>query len=58
MWLVPDKGREPNSAAALASQPAAGHSLNFFLLLFLWPCAEAYLLGRPQKAGAEFGSHA
>ena len=29
-FIGPHKGREPNSAAALASQPAAGHSLSFY----------------------------
>ena len=43
------KGREPTSAAALASQPAAGHSLSFyyyhhhycFMTLWLRPISEA-----------------
>ena len=29
LYFWRNKGREPNSAAALASQPAAGHSLSF-----------------------------
>ena len=29
-WSAFVKGREPNTAAALASQPAAGHSLSLF----------------------------
>ena len=35
------KGREPNSAAALASEPATGHSASIIVIV-LWPWAETY----------------
>ena len=35
LQLINDKGWEPNSATALALQPAAGHSLSFIIIIVL-----------------------
>ena len=39
------KGREPNSAAALASQPAAGHSLSFYYYYCFMTLGWGFLVG-------------
>ena len=52
------KGQELNSAATLASQPAAGHSLSFTLsIVIMTLCWGLFVWGWPQKVAAEFGSH-